>query len=427
MDSQNVPFTVQQRYFWSRPGGDAGLHTLIPFPFLLLGPLDRERLGKCLQQLIGRHDALRTRIVMVDGAPPRQKFLVPAPYQLEQIDLFSPDKSETEIDMQLQSELRTRFNRRIVLNADSLFEVTLFRLAGARHALVLWVHHILADAHAPSLLLQDLWTLYATSASTGAGGEPTQYSQYCAWQQQILESWLAEQRPYWTQRLAGAKPIQWPAISSGPLEPNGVSDGVTCMVSATATASLRAQAKRSRKQLSLYALTAYAAMVRDCCDQSDLVLTASFTGRLAPQHLRTVGFLVQPLYLRVRSSPGATFESLLELIGKEYFGALFHRDFGQTVLENPDLGAGALFQWFPADWALTPPSSLNLEILVQPLTFKHRGFFHEKYKFGIFVFETADRLSIHGAFRPDCIHRDTVERLLKNICGHLEQQAANGA
>src|SRR4051794_8407003 len=75
MDSQSVPFTVQQRYFWTRPGGDDGLHTLIPFPFLLLGPLDPERLGKSIQQLIDRHDALRIRVVAADGAPPRQKFL----------------------------------------------------------------------------------------------------------------------------------------------------------------------------------------------------------------------------------------------------------------------------------------------------------------------------------------------------------------
>jgi condensation domain-containing protein len=427
MDSQSVPFTVQQRYFWSRPGGDDGLHTLIPFPFLLLGPLDPQRLGRSIQQLIDRQDALRTRVVLVDAAPPRQKFLAPAPYALERVDLWDPGLSETQIDERLQAELQKRFNRRIVLETDSLFEATLFRLAAARHALVLWVHHILADAHTPSLLLQELWELYAESARTQAGSEPVQYSQYCAWQQQILASWLNEHRPYWNQRLAGARPIQWPEISSAPLEPHGISDGVTRLVDAAATSGLRAQALKSRKQLSLYALTAYAAAVRDWCGQSDFVLTVSFSGRLMKEHLRVIGFLVQPLYLRVQTTPGAGFEPLLGLMAKEYFGALFHRDFGQTVLENPDLGAGALFQWFPADWRLTPPPSLDLGFRVEPLAFKHRGFFHEKFKLGIFVFESADRLSVHGAFRPDCVQRSTVERLLQDICGHLERQAAIGA
>jgi len=427
MDSQSVPFTVQQRYFWTRPGGDDGLYTLIPFPFLLLGPLDPERLGKSIQQLIDRHDALRIRVVAADGAPPRQRFLPPAPYQLERLDLSAPDKSETEIDARLQAELQIRFNRRIVLDTDSLFEATLFRLAAARHALVLWVHHLLADAHTPSLLLQDLWTLYADPASTNAAGEPAQYSRYCAWQQQILASWLDEQRPYWTQRLATARPIQWPDISPAPLRPKGTSDGVTCILSAPATARLRAQATRSRKQLSLYALTAYAAAVRDWCDQSDFVLTVSFTGRLAKEHLSIIGFLVQPLYLRVQTTADAGFESLLGLIGKEYFGALFHRDFGQAVLDNPDLGAGALFQWFPAEWGCLPPPSLNLSFRVERLAFEHRGCFQEKFKLGIFVFEAADQLSLHGAFRPDCVQRSTVERLLQNIRGHLERQAATDA
>jgi hypothetical protein len=96
------------------------------------------------------------------------------------------------------------------------------------------------------------------------------------------------------------------------------------------------------------------------------------------------------------------------------------------VLENQHLGAGTLFQWFPADWRLAPPPSLNLGFRVEPLAFKRRGFFHEKFKLGIFVYETTEQLSIHGAFRPDCVQRSTVERLLQNICGHLERQATNG-
>jgi hypothetical protein len=423
MDPQSVPFTVQQRFFWNRPGGDDGLHTLIPFPFLLLGPLDLQRLGNSIQELIGRHDALRIKIISVEAALPRQTFLAPAPYRLELVDLSRPGEPESEIDERLQSELQRRFNRRVVLDTDRLFEVTLFRLAAARHVLVLWVHHILADAHTPSLLLQDLWRLYADSSGTDVESEPAQYSQYCAWQQEILESWLDEQRPYWMERLAGAEPIRWPEISSEPLEPNGSSEGVSCAVDGATTASLRAQATRSRKQLSLYALTAYAAAVRDRCNQSDFVLAVSLTGRLAKEYLRVVGFLMQPLYLRVQTTPGAGFESLLGVIGKEYLGALFHRDFGQTVLENQDLGAGTLFQWFPADWRLTPPPSLNLGFHVEPLQFKHRGFFHEKFKLGIFVFETADQLSLHGAFRPDCVRRSTVERLLQDIRGQLERQA----
>src|SRR5690348_5845074 len=103
MDSQSVPFTLQQRYFWSRSGGDDGLHTLIPFAFMLLGALDPERLESSIQQLIDRHDALRTRVVAVNGAPPRQKFLAPAPYHLERVDLSDPERSETDIDARLQA------------------------------------------------------------------------------------------------------------------------------------------------------------------------------------------------------------------------------------------------------------------------------------------------------------------------------------
>lgn len=422
----DLPLTVQQRFFWDRPGGDEGLYALIPFPFLLLGSVDLDRLQSSIQRLVDRHDALRTRIIRVPGLLPRQKFPAVTQYPVEMIDLSDPGATAGAIDARLQFELQTRFERRVAFDTDSLFAATVFKLDPARHALVLWVNHLLADGHTPSLLLQDLWHLYGGALSHEAKGEPMQYSQYCAWQQEVRTAWVGEQRPYWAARLAEALPIEWPGIRPGPLEPHGMSEGASHDVDAITTASLRAQAKRSRKPLSLYALTAYAATVREWCNQSDFVLTIMVTGRLAKEHLRIVGYLAQPLYMRVQTTPDARFDTLLNTVSKEYFGALFHRDFGQTVLENPDLGAGTLFQWFPADWRLAPDASLHLGFRVEPLAFKHRGFAHEKFKLGLSVYETPDHLSIRSGFRPDCVRRATVEKLLEEIRGQLERQASNG-
>ena len=108
-----------------------------------------------------------------------------------------------------------------------------------------------------------------------------QYSQYCTWQQERLDGWLNEQKPYWAARLSGASPIDWPEVSTGSLEPHGMSEGVSCEVDPLTTAKLRARAMRSRKQLSSYALTAFAATVRDWCKQCDIMLTVMLTGRLA--------------------------------------------------------------------------------------------------------------------------------------------------
>jgi iturin family lipopeptide synthetase A len=419
----DLPLTVQQRFFWDRPGGDDGLYTLIPFPFLLIGRVDLDRLQSSIQRLIDRHDALRTRIVLAPGAPPRQKFPATTRYPVEVVDLSAPGGTQSVIDAQLQAEIQTRFDRRVAFDTDSLFAATLFKLTTARHALVLWVNHLLADGHTPSLLLQDLWALYGGALNDAAEGEPMQYSRYCAWQQEHADAWVKEQKPYWAARLSGAMPVQWPNMPAGPREPHGMSEGASREVDSVTTAKLRTQALHSRKPLSLYALTAYAATVREWSNQSDFVLTIMLTGRLAREHLRIVGYLAQPLYMRVQTTPDAGFGCLLNTIGKEYFNALFHRDFGQTVLENPDLGAGTLFQWFPADWRLTPDASLHLGFRVEPLAFKHRGFFHEKFKLGVSVHETADQLYIRAGFRPDCLGRATVERLLEDIRGQLERQA----
>jgi hypothetical protein len=425
-DEEGVCLTVQQRFFWDRPGGDAGLHALIPFPFVLIGSVDPERLSHAIRRLIDRHDVLQTRIIPSVGFPPRQRFARGAAFSLENVDLSDFDLDGRAPEEKLQSELLTRCNRRIALDTDRLFEVTLFKLAEDRHVLVLWVNHLLCDGYSPSLLLQDLWASYAGSSREESHDEPMQYSQYCAWQQEVLERWLSEQRPYWTSRLSGAVPIQWPQMSAAPLAPRGVSEGIACTVDAATTARLRAQATRSRKHLSLFALTAYAAAIQERCNQSDFVLAIMATGRLAKEHLGIVGYLAQPLYLRVQMPPVTGFGSLLDTISREYFGALFHGDFGQSVQENPALGADTLFQWFPADWRLTPPPSLSLGFRVERLSFKHPGYFHEKFKLGVFVYEADNELSIRGAFRPDSVRRSAVEQLLADICERLKRQAASG-
>jgi len=109
-------------------------------------------------------------------------------------------------------------------------------------------------------------------------------------------------------------------------------------------------------------------MVREWCNQSDFVLTVMVTGRLAKEHLRVVGYLAQPLYMRVQTTPDTAFESLLNTVGKEYFSAVFHRDFGQTVLENPALGAGTLAAWVIArrDFSATVLSKTFIFFLLAP-------------------------------------------------------------
>lgn len=425
---EGTSFTLQQRFYWDRPGGNDEWYTRIPFPFLLLGAVDAELIRSSLELLIRRHDALRTRVLLVRGAP-RQRFVAPAEYHLEVVDVSEVDKVESEIDERVRCELRTRFARRIVLDVDPLFDATLFRLAGERHVLVFWIHHILFDAYTPTLIFQQFWALYAGLLGARPYNEkrPMQYSQYCAWQQANYSLWVKEHRSYWKNRLSGGAGIQWPDVPNDLIHTRGVTEVAWCAIGRESNSNLREQARRSRTHLSTYLLAAYAAVIRTWCNQRDFVLTATVSGRVKKEHVPIVGYLVQPLYLRVQTESDGTFDSILKAVSKEYIGALLHMDFGETVLENPDLCSGTLFQWSPADWRFTPPASLELGFRVEKFEFYHVSFAHEKFKLEVRFFDGADELSIAAAFRPDYFPRTMVDRLLAEICRQLERVAEGQA
>jgi hypothetical protein len=343
------------------------------------------------------------------------------------MDVSEPGKTDSEIEERVRCQLRVGNNRRVDLELDALFDATLFKLADAKYLLVFWIHHLLFDPYALSLIFQEFWTVYAGLLGKVPGelSKAMQYSEYCTWQAEIYRRWIEEREPYWSGRLAGATGIQWPDVSIDPISAPGVTEVASCVADPALTSKLRKKAERRRIQLSTYALTAYALAVRQLCRQTDFVLATTVLGHGAKEHHGIVGYLAQPLYLRVQLESDGNCDQEVETISKEFFSAVLHMDFGTTFRKHRNLSAWTLFQWLPAAWRPTPRDSLDLGFKVAPFPFQGRIFNHEKFKLVIFVVETCDQLNISAAFRPDFFKRSTVEQLIGNIRDRLERFAVD--
>nr|WP_296265932.1 non-ribosomal peptide synthetase [Pseudomonas sp. UBA6562] len=203
---QAVSFAQQRLWFLQQFAPQSSAYNL-PRALQLDGALDAERLQAALQQVIERHDILRTRFVEVDGQP--QQVVDPhARLHLQRQDLRDLDDETRQARLHrcLIDEAGTPFD----LGQAPLIRATLIALPAQRHVLLLNMHHIVSDAWSNPILMQDLARAYQGQALQ----RPTiQYADYARWQREDYPRSAAHDQAaaYWQSYLGDSlEPLHLP-------------------------------------------------------------------------------------------------------------------------------------------------------------------------------------------------------------------------
>ena len=152
----------------------------------ITGTLDLRALETSLNDLVRRHDSLRTKFVTLDGRPlqmagPADKFSL-APLDLRQ---FPAGTRDSEARRLIAGQMKQPFD----LTQGRLLRVSLLRLRDNEYILALMTHHIAADAWSMGILVRELWALYEgylSGKTLGLAGIPCRYSDYAVWQRERL-------------------------------------------------------------------------------------------------------------------------------------------------------------------------------------------------------------------------------------------------
>src|SRR6185503_9093497 len=183
----------------------------LPFALRLSGELDVAALEKSIDAIIARHETLRTKFVAVDGEP----FQVVSPKAtatFEVLDLrsFAEDEAELELKRLMTAVAERPFD----LERDYPVRVSLLRLAGDDHVLLVTMHHIISDAWSVSIFTHELSSFYKAFTTEDVAEPPElpiQYSDFAKWQRNWLQGdALKEQVAYWVSQLAGAAKLNLP-------------------------------------------------------------------------------------------------------------------------------------------------------------------------------------------------------------------------
>ncbi|HEV2962448.1 MAG TPA: amino acid adenylation domain-containing protein, partial [Candidatus Angelobacter sp.] len=392
----------------------------IPNALRIRGELDEEVLERTLQEIVCRHETLRTRFVAMHGEPQQvieQQVRVQLP--LTDLSQLTEDERESEAGRLAREEAQQPFN----LQHAPLFRARLLRLAARDHVLLFTMHHIVSDAWSTGILIAEVTALYeAFSAGKPSSLPelPIQYADYTMWQREWLEGGgLEEQLAYWQEQLAGVSllqlPTDWPRPSAQ--SQNGAAHEF--VIAADLTQKLKKLAEAQGATLFMVLLAAFQTLLYRYSGQDDITVGTSLAGRNSSETERLIGFFINMLVLRGNLSGGPSFTELLQRTKEVTLEAYAHQDIPfeklvEVLSPERNLGSTPLFQ-VVISLQNVPRSDLRLGAAeLQPLNVDNNT-----SKFDLLLLHAEDgsgRLMSSLGYSTDLFEAATINRMIGHYC-----------
>lgn len=327
--SDSILASFAQRRLWFLDQLEAGkcLYNL-PTALRLRGYLDFAALEQSLEEIIRRHEALRTSFVAEEGEP-MQVISEPQRLSLQLTDLthLAAMEREQEARRQASDEAKQIFD----LAAGPLFRARLLKLADDEHLLLLTMHHIISDGWSIGVLFQELSILYEAYSHGEVSplqALPVQYADYALWQRESLRGEVLDnQLSYWKQQLMGAPPVlELPSDSPRPAVQSHKGATRNFSLPTELSKQLRALSQREGVTLYMTLLAAFQILLGKYTGQEDVVVGTPSAGRERDEVQPLIGFFVNTLVIRTKLFRKLTFCQLLQQVKNTVLDAQVHQD-----------------------------------------------------------------------------------------------------
>jgi amino acid adenylation domain-containing protein len=421
-----IPLSFAQRRLWflEQLGASAAYH--IPIAIRLEGILDRGALVHALNEIVRRHETLRTTFDLQSGEPAQ---VIHAQVDLALIDCDLRAGADRLAGL-LAEDARIPFD----LTGGLLWRTKLFQLDQEEHALAVTFHHIIADGWSLDVFLRELAALYTAFRE----GTPSpllplqaQYGGFAIWQHQHLR--LDSQLASWKRELSGLERCDLATDRPRPALPSYRGARVPLLLDASLVNELRALSHNHGATLFMTLLAAWQALLHRSGAGDDIAVGTPIAGRQREELEPMIGFFVNTLVLRADFSADPTFADLLAQVQRRTLAAYANQDapFERVVEEiaaNRDTSRHPLFQTMLA-LASTPRSAADFAGLRASFLEIDPG----ACKFDVAISLAEDDGSIAGMieystdlFDPETIVRlrDRFERLLRAAISGPERRVS---
>jgi condensation enzyme len=339
-ESKRYPLSFTQEWFVTKDKGDDGgafgRRYLIVFALRITGAVDLAVLQGALDDVVARHELLRTLVVR-DADPPYQMVCPPRPVPLEVRDL--PPVTGTSRDMVIQELIVEAEAGTISPREVPMLRALLCRFDDRDSALFLTVHHSVSDAWSVQVFLRDLGAFYAARVS---GAPPKlapmrQYREYAEWQRASAASTADDGAlRYWADKLDGAREFLIPNDHGHPERYSRPYSLHVFTIEADTMAAATALANATRGTLFTVMLSAIYVLANQITGATDLTVPAITAGRNELQFHNTMGLFLNVLPFRTEIADCTSFRDVVMKTRETFIDAMAH-----------EIPAGVIEQTFP--------------------------------------------------------------------------------
>lgn len=427
----NLPTSFGQTALWFHEQLEPGSPAYnLPSVYRLSGELDAELLEKSINQIIARHEVLRTVFKTVDGQPV-QKILPTMMIGLEPIDLTHL-ASEALQRSEVRRLVGVFAERSFDLTRGPLLRSSLLKLDRNEHVLVVAIHHIVFDGWSIGVFVRELSQIYNNLRS----GKPCpllelsiQYADFAKWQRERLHgAKLRKSLDYWKAKLADLPALTLPTKRAKKISGRVSGGREEFEVSRELLDGLRGLANRSGTTLFMVLLAAWKITLCRYTGQTDIAIGTPVAGRSHPAVEELIGYFLNLVVLRTDLSGDPTVRELLERMRRVCVDAFAHQEvpFEKLVEElrpTRHVAANPLVQ---ATFALqnTPKNLLNLAGITASDLDISAGILRP-FDLHLYIIEEETHLRAFASYNKSWFETETIKRLINHFSNILKAMAVD--
>lgn len=428
-DGAPMTFAQQRLWFLDQLQPDTSVYNM-SWALAFNGQLDIHSLERALNEVVRRHNVLRTRFGEKEGQG--WQYLRDMDIRITPVDIHhvvNASDSET-----LQDYLKGEADRPFNLSMDPLIRVALIRAGDQKHVFLIVIHHIIFDGWSFDIFIQELFALYTAFHNGQSSSLPEmarQYSDFAYWQQSYFtDTELARQLEFWKRKLGNApSQLELPLDYSRPLAQTFNGAQVQTMIGDSLVQASRNLAIATNASIFMVMLSVFKLLIHRLSGQTDIIIGAPFAGRRMKETEGMIGFFVNTVVLRTVLSGELSFRGLLDRVRDVVLEAQPFQDMPfEKIVESlalqRDLSRTPLFQVFfnhIRSQFRAQPDLLD----VKPSLFEgYQGEVQAKFDLSFYVEEDESTIQLRIVYNSDLFTSDRVGVMLEQYTGLLEQVVA---
>jgi amino acid adenylation domain-containing protein len=395
----------------------------IPLAFRIRGRLSEVALQQSINEMIRRHEPLRTTFSEVNGDPIQviAKELQCKMTVIELDHIPFKQKEERAVELLLE-DAKMPFD----LTKGPLIRAKLIRLGQEDHFFMLNIHHIVSDGWSTGVLYRELETLYEAylkGESSPLQELQIQYADYTLWQNEWLKGEeMDRQLSYWKEKLSGELPVlQLPWDFPRPNHQTFRGKSISFTISPFLTSSLKKLSQREGVSLYMTLLSAFKTLLYRYTGQGDLIVGLPIANRRLQEIEGLIGFFVNTMVLRSSLSAQMTFFDLLQHVQESTLEAYSNQDVPfekvvESIQPDRDLSSTPIVQVLFNLIASTTGPKLK-DAMVEPYDIDNGT---AKFDLEVLLQEHSDHMIGIVEFSTDLFKEETVLRMFDHFLMLLE-------